>query len=109
MTFHEAINDLKLKTVLYGFSPFCTEVEYPANQVPCCKVCMDGAIYILMTDKSGVICCWKWSLGDPRRITLEEVPEKARSSDSWFRDTWLIDDSPYNVADWYKENGWPVH
>ena len=109
MTYEEAVSDLQRKTVWQGFSPFCTIQRFPANQVPCHKVSVNQATYILFVDKTGHLCCWRWDCGDPELISMDELPTEAKESDRWFGDTWYTNDSPYNVADWYQEEGWPVH
>ena len=38
-----------------------------------------------------------------------KIPGSVKEADRWWMDSWYINDSPYNVSDWYKENGWQVH
>lgn len=109
MTFNEAINDLKRKTVLQWLSPFGPITRFRAGEVPCHRVSVYQVTYILFVDKDGNICCWRWDCGDPVMISMDELPAVAKELDLWFYTTWHMNDSPYNVADWYKEQGWPVH
>ena len=109
MTFDEAISDLKRKTGLQCLSPFGPITRFRSAEVPCNKVSVNHVTYILFVDKDGKLCCWRWDCGDPVMISMDELPAVAKESDRWFYDTWYTNDSPYNVSDWYRENGWPVH
>ena len=108
MTFNEAMTKIYLETVGASLSPFGCYGNYRDYEVPCCKLQHMDVTYIMFVDKTGAICLWSWNYGDPVRITEADLSNQVREADTWRIETWYTDDSPYNVSDWYKENGWQI-
>ena len=109
MTFNEAMAKLYLQAAGSTLSPFCSINCYRQEEVPCCKALYGTDTYIMFVDKTGNIVVWKWGFDDPVIIEIKDLPKGVLADDRWHMDSWYTDDSPYNVADWYRENGWPIH
>ena len=109
MTFNEAMAKLYLDTVGASLSPFGVCHHYGEYEVPCCKLVCNHTTFIMFVDNTGSIVLWEWNIGDPVMIDNEKIPGAVVEANSWHIDSWYTDDSPYNVSNWYKENGWQVH
>jgi len=108
MTLSDVIDWLYEETVKPTLSPFYDpKYTYAEDKAPCCKLSeLPDVSYVLMTGNNGQPCCWAWKSDGPVLISMEELPEQARTNTRWYTSRWYLHADPIRIGNWYLSEGW---
>lgn len=99
MTFGEARHHLLNQ---HADSPFIQDKQVPdTGREPCMRI-RDDDIYndvIGFLTKEGKIVFWQY----PDKLLGEECPLREKEG-SWIMDMWYVNEEPYEISNWVKEN-----
>lgn len=114
MTWNEILPKLRSA---YTIDPFDEETQIrrgpDKRYIPVAKgYVAGGCVALIFLDRNDEFSYWDWSTS--RRLDAEAGPAHLKEAPliwkeyRWMLDAWNLHAPPFSVAEWYRENGYPL-